>query len=98
MDRAVRGEGVGSIQGDQKGSVQNPVVLQTVLFAKRVPHHPDEGSGLLRRDRIEDVPDLDVRRHVMHAEEGLVRRAKARQKLFNDMNTYVAENLPSSGK
>ena len=27
-----------------------------------------------------------------------VRRAKARQKLFNDINTYAVENLPSSGK
>ncbi len=55
----------------RQGSVQRPIAIETVLFVKTVPDHPDEGRELFRRDRIEDVPDLDIRRNIMRAEEGL---------------------------
>ena len=68
VDRAVRGEGVGAIQG---GPVQDPVVRQASLGPQRVSDLLDQRGHRLRPDRIQHVPDLGVRRHVVHAEEGL---------------------------
>ncbi len=70
-DPAVRGKGVGPVQGNEDRSVQNPIVRQASLGPQSVSDSLDQRSHLLRPDRIEDVPDLDVRRDIMHAEEGL---------------------------
>ena len=71
VNRAVRREGVGPVQGEQKGSVQDPVVRQDSLGPQSVSDLPDQRGHLFGIDRIQDVPDLDVGRNMMHAEEGL---------------------------
>ncbi len=71
VDPAVRGEGVGPVQGDQDSSVQDPVIRQASLGPKSVSDLLDQRGHLLRLDRIQDVPDLDVRRDILHAEKGL---------------------------
>ena len=47
VDSALGRKGVGPVQGHQKGSVQDPIIFETVLFVKPVSHHPDEGRDLL---------------------------------------------------
>lgn len=71
VNRTVRGEGVGPVQGDKEGSMEDPVLRQASLDLQRVSHLPDQRGHLLGSDRIQDVPDLDIRRNMMHPEEGL---------------------------
>ena len=70
-DPAVRGKGVGPVQGNEDRSVQNPIVRQASLGPQSVSDFLDQRSHLLRLDRIEDVPDLGIRWDIVYAEEGL---------------------------
>ena len=71
VNRTIRREGVGTVQGDKDGSIEDPVLRQASLGLQRVSHLPDQRGHLLGSDRIQDVPDLDIRRNMMHPEEGL---------------------------
>ena len=68
---AGRGEGVGPVESHQKGAVQNPVLLQAFLFQQTISDHPDDRGDFVRIDRIENVPDLNIRGDVVSAKEGL---------------------------
>lgn len=71
MNVALRGEGVCPVQCDQERVVQHPVVGQAALGVKRVSDLPDQRGDLRGRNRIEDIADLGIRRHVMNPEQRL---------------------------
>ena len=71
MNPALRGKGVGSIESQKKGSVQDAIVAKTVVLPQDLSHALDERSHMAGRNGIENVPDLNIRRKMMNAEQGV---------------------------
>ncbi len=69
MNSTLRGVDVGAVHRQGNCSEKNPVALQSSLVLQFVSHGLDERRDLRRRDRIKNVPDLDIRGNVMDAEE-----------------------------
>ena len=68
MDYAVRGEGVGNVKDDQDGSFQYPA-RQASFGPQRFSDPMVQQIHRFCPGLIQPIPDLDILRHLMHAEE-----------------------------
>ena len=71
MNPALRGKGVGSIESQKNGAIQHPIVGKAVLLPQDLAHACNERRHMVGRNRVEDVPDLNIRRNMVDAEQGV---------------------------
>ena len=71
MNPTLRGVDICAVHRQGNRSEKNPVAVQASRVLQFVSHGFDERGDLLRRNRIKNVPDLDIRGNMMDAEERL---------------------------